>query len=164
MVENGLYIIKEDYFKLVKTLGGSIADPEAHKRPTFCCFKDNRVDGLYWAIPTSDIEHRSEDQIKKYTDFMKLPEKDLRSSYYHIARTTKRALYKVSSCFPITDKYIDHEFMTMGKHVIMKSNKDIAELNRKLKKILAFEFRKKDYFHQKISSIRSYLIEELSNN
>lgn len=164
MVENGLYIIREEYFDLVKSLGGEIEDPDAHKRPTFCCFKDNKIEGLYWAIPTSDLEHRKKNQIEKYEKYMRLSDRDLRSSYYHIAKTTKKALYKVSSCFPITEKYIDHKYTSKGKHVIMRSSKDIEAINRKMRKILAFEFRKKDYFVQKISTIKLYLVEELNSN
>ncbi len=163
MVENGLYIIKKEYFEMIRTLGGEIDDPDAYKRPTFCCFKDNKVDGLYWAIPTSDLEHRKQSQIEKYKKYIELSERDLRSSYYHIAKTTKEALYKISSCFPITEKYIDYEFTTNGTHVVMRSKKDIESINRKMRKILAFESRKQDHFIQKISTIKSFLIEELEN-
>ena len=37
-------------------------------------------------------------------------ERDLRSCYYHIVKGNRTALYKISSCYPITEKYIDHEY------------------------------------------------------
>ncbi len=71
-------------------------------------------------------------------------------------------MYKISSCFPIITKYIDHEYTTSGKHVIMKRKESISEIERKLKRILAMEFNNNNYFPQHISDIRKYLIEELS--
>lgn len=46
----------------------------------------------------------------------------------------------------------------------MKNKNDIQEIERKLRKILAFEFRRNNYFPQHISDIREYLINELSQN
>lgn len=88
--------------------------------------------------------------------------RDLRSCYYHIAKTTKDALYKISSCYPITEKYIDHEFISNGKHVIMRKQDDINEIRRKFKRILSMEFRNPNYFPQHITDIRNYLVEELN--
>jgi hypothetical protein len=146
---------------LILKLGGVSDIESGNKRPTYCCIKDNKIDGIYWAIPTSDLAHRTNEQIQKYNKFIGLPNNDLRSCYYHIAKTTKESLYKVSSCFPVTDKYIDHEYTTFGKHVIMQNKTDVAEIERKLRKILSMEFRKNNYFPQHISDIRTYLIQEL---
>ena len=60
----------------------------------YCCIKDSVIAGLYWAIPTSDLSHRTEEQLKKYREYMNKDERDLRSCYYHIGRTTKPALLK----------------------------------------------------------------------
>ena len=120
MIEHGLYILKSDFFNLVKSLGGDCDDDAGGKRPIYCCLKDNQIDGLYWAIPTSIISHRSEAQNKRYSYYMSLDEKDLRSCYYHKAKTTVDSLYKISSCFPVTEKYVSHEFTTNNVHVVMQ--------------------------------------------
>ncbi|MCL1808740.1 MAG: hypothetical protein FWG42_03115 [Clostridiales bacterium] len=161
MVEHGLYILKTDFFKLVKSFGGDCDIEEGGRRPVYCCFKDKKVKGLYWAIPTSNATHRSKEQNEKYCYYTSLEEKDLRSCYYHKAKTTVESFYKISSCFPVTEKYIDHEFTTSGVHVIMQKKDDIAEIERKLKRILSFEFRKTNYFPQRISDIKKYLTNEL---
>lgn len=161
MVEHGLYTIKKEFLELIKQLGGSCDFNEGYKRPTYCCIKDNKIDGLYWAIPTSDLSHRSSEQIA-YIDFcMEQPHTDLRSCYYHIAKTTKESVYKISSCFPLIDKYIDHEYTTHGKHVIMKAKHDIEEIERKFRKILGFEFKRNNYFDQHITNIMKHLVNEL---
>lgn len=161
MVEHGLYSIKSEFFTNLKKIGIELRDTDGNKRPTYCCIKDNKIDGLYWAIPTSDLDHRNEKQKKYYEFCISCSDTDLRSCYYHIAKTTKYSLYKISSCFPLTDKYIDHEYTTNGVHVIMQNKYDISEIERKLRKILAFEFRKVNYFPHHISDIRNYLVSEL---
>lgn len=160
MVEKGLYIIKESYFDMVKGIGAAIEDSDAPRRPVYCCVKDKIISGIYWAIPTSDWGHRSKEQQQKYMGYISMPESDLRHSYYHIAYTTKKAVYKISSCFPITESYVDHEFLSQGKHVVLKSKKDVEMIEKKLRKILAFESRKKNYFSQRITDIKNALIKE----
>ena len=161
MKEHGLYILKSEFFNLVQSLGGDCDKDGGGKRPVYCCLKDNRIDGLYWAIPTTNISHRSQKQNEKYSFFISLENKDLRSCYYHKAKTTVDSIYKISSCLPITEKYISHEFMTNGVHVVMQRKDDIAVIEKKLKRILAFEFRKRNHFPQRISDIRNALINEL---
>lgn len=90
------------------------------------------------------------------------PDSDLRSCYYHKTKTTKEALYKISSCFPIIDKYIDHEYTSCGTHVIVRRAETVNKIERKLKRILAFEARRPNYFKQHITDIKNYLIEELN--
>ncbi len=161
MKEHGLYIIKKEFLELVHKLGGDSDYDNGNKRPVYCCIKDNRIDGLYWAIPTSNIDHRNGKQKAYYEKCIEMPERDLRSCYYHIGRTTKEALYKVSSCYPITEKYIDYEFSSCGKHVVIRRAETVRELERKLKRILAFETRKPNYFRQHITDIKEYLVEEM---
>jgi hypothetical protein len=161
MIEHGLYSIKKEFLNLIDSLGGDCDLHNGYKRPVYCCIKDEFINDIYWAIPTSDLSHRSEEQNKRYEFYLSLPDKDLRSCYYHKAKTTKEALFKISSCYPIIDKYIDHEFTTSGKHVIMKRKDSLIEIERKLKRILSFENNSNNYFPQKITEIKKYLINEL---
>lgn len=121
MIENGLYVIMQEFLEIIDKLGGDCDTMNGNKRPVFCCIKDTRINGLYWAIPTSDLSHRSEKQREYYKTCLSYPDSDLRSCYYHIAKTTREALYKISSCYPITEKYIDHPYIANNVHVIMKS-------------------------------------------
>ena len=164
MIEHGLYLLKPEFFNLIRTLGGDCDSDAGGKRPVYCCIKDKKINDLYWAIPTTDISHRSKEQIAKYGKYMALDDRDLRSCYYHIAKTTVDSIYKISSCFPVTEKYILHEFTTNGVHVIVQKKDDIDIIEKKLRKILSFEFRKKNYFLQRISDIKDFLINELKNN
>ena len=40
MVENGVYIIKEEYFERFEEIGCKFKDNKSGKRPTFCCIQD----------------------------------------------------------------------------------------------------------------------------
>lgn len=63
MVENGFYKIKPAFVELINHIGGKYADQK--ERPVFCCVEDAKIKSLYWAIPTSDLSHRSSVQIEK---------------------------------------------------------------------------------------------------
>lgn len=163
MIENGLYVVKREFLEIISNLGGDCDIKNGNKRPVFCCLKDSKIEGLYWAIPTSDLSHRDNEQKKYYEFCLNCPKNDLRSCYYHVGKTTKLALYKISSCYPITEKYIEHKFVTNNVHVIMKKQNDIFEIRRKFKRILSMESRKPNYFPQRITDVKNYLIEELNN-
>ena len=127
MKENGLYVVKRDILNVISSLGGNCDIESGDKRPVFCCVKDNKVKGLYWAIPTSDLSHRNTKQIEYYNKCMACDKNDLRSCYYHVVKGNRTALYKISSCYPITDKYIDHEYTVNNIHVVIKKKEDILE-------------------------------------
>nr|DAJ60352.1 MAG TPA: hypothetical protein [Caudoviricetes sp.]DAZ74995.1 MAG TPA: hypothetical protein [Caudoviricetes sp.] len=161
MTENGLYVVKRDILNVITSLGGDCDINSGDKRPVFCCVKDNKIEGLYWAIPTSDISHRNKAQIEYYNMCMQCDDKDLRSCYYHIVQSNRTALYKISSCYPITNKYIDHEYTVNKIHVVIQKKKDIFEINRKFRRIISMENRKPNYFRQHITDVKNYLIREL---
>ncbi|MBR1721651.1 MAG: hypothetical protein IJ727_04075, partial [Treponema sp.] len=93
-----------------------------------------------------------------YNAYISKDKSDLRSCYYHIGKTTKPALFKISSCFPITEEYVDHEYTSCGKVVVLKNKELLSELERKLRKILAFESTRPNYFPQHITNIRNALL------
>ena len=93
MVEDGVYIIKQEFFKLFEEKGCKFKNNKTENRPTFCCMKDNKIEGLYWAIPTSKItENKNMDRIYKYVNM----KKGIASCYYHIGYTNYPAIYCIS--------------------------------------------------------------------
>ena len=40
MVENGVYIIKQEYFSKFENLGCKFKNNKSGNRPTFCCIQD----------------------------------------------------------------------------------------------------------------------------
>lgn len=127
-------------------------------RPTYCCFEDTKHKGLFWAIPTGTIENKNLNRIQKYLD---CDEKDIRSSYYHIGYTNRKALFYISSAFPITDKYILREYTTNGVPLELKRVKMQNDIRKKLLKILTYENQFPNKLEPHITTVKSVLLREL---
>ena len=163
MIERGLYYATSDYGPLIRGLGGEWADSK--HRPIVCLLKASESDDLYWAIPMGKLNHRDAAQQARLNYYINLPEKDIRSCYYHIGRTSSKSIFFISDAIPITDKYIDSVHVGGdGKHYIIKNPNLISELERKLSRILAVENSKNDSFRQHITSVKDYLLAELQKN
>lgn len=159
MRENRFYLVTQTFIDLIKDLGGKYEDNK--QRPIYCCIKDKYIDGLYWAIPTSDISHRTPEQLTKFTNYMRLSKNDIRSAYYHIGHTNKQALYRISNCFPITQKYIDREYISKGKPLELKDKDEIESIKKKLFRILSYEGRFPNRLEQHITVTKNHLQSEL---
>ena len=160
MIEDGVYIIKQDFFAMFEKHGCKFKNNKLESRPTFCCMKDKKVEGLYWAIPTSKItKEKNMDRINKYINM----KKGIGSCYYHIGYTNYPAVYCISSAFPIIEKYIEREYKINGKHLIIKNKQQLELIRRKLKRILQYEEQNNNKFEQKITFIKNELIKEIEN-
>lgn len=157
MKEHGFYLIKDEYVNLINSLGGKYSDSK--ERPIYCCLKDNKIEGLYWLIPTSDLSHRTKAQIEKYQQYEQC--KDIRSAYYYIGKTTKPALYKISNALPISDKYILREYSDSNQHLVLADKKAIAIIEQKLRRILSYENTHKNKLEQHISDVKEHISNEL---
>lgn len=157
MIENGFYILDTSYSDLVKQFNGEFDDPKS--RPIYCCIEDRNISGLYWLIPTSDLSHRTPEQIQKFKDLAQVS--DIRQAYYYIRHTTKPAIFKISKVLPVTDKYISHEYNMQGNHLIMQDQKQIEEIRKRLQRILSYEALHPNKLEQKITSVKTFLCEEL---
>lgn len=91
-----------------------------------------------------------------------MPEHDLRSCYYHMGRTTTKSIFFISDAIPITDKYIDSVHVgSDDKHYVIKNPKLIAELERKLFRIISVENSQNNFFRQHITPVKKHLIAQL---
>lgn len=152
------YIIKDEFFDKFSALGSKFKYNKGASRPTFCCFEDAIYKGLFWAIPTGTIEGKAMERIKS---FIALDKKDIRHSYYHIGYTNRKAIFYISSAFPVTDKYVLREYTTNGVPLQMKRESLQKEIHGKLLKILTYENRNPNKLEPHISDIKSVLIQEL---
>jgi hypothetical protein len=159
LIENGFYKINQDYYDLIEKLGGIYNDNKS--RPVFCCIEDNKIPGLFWAIPTSDYSHRTSDQKNKYEMFNSLGEKDIRYAWYFVGHTNIKAVYRISSCLPITDKYIECPYESQGVQLILKDKDDILTIRKKLGIILITEKMHPNKYEQHITDIKEFLKKEL---
>nr|DAY12379.1 MAG TPA: hypothetical protein [Caudoviricetes sp.] len=160
MIEKGIYFGIEDIYELIRSLGGEWNDSK--ERPIVCLIKSNEHDCLYWAIPVGNWEHRDEKAKSRIQGYVNSDERSIRSCFYHLGKTTVKSIFFISDTIPITDKYVDREYLGYNSQIyIIKNQKLLKELERKLKRILAYEKANKNYFRQHITAIKEYLLDEL---
>ena len=158
MVESGFYKIKDEYFELIAKLGGTYGDRKT--RPIYCCMRDASHPYIYWGIPTSDVSHRTPKAMDRIKWFCALPGRDIRSCYYHIGKTNRPAIFKISSALPLSEKYVDGEYTSQGSHLILRDKTQIKQISRKLARILFDEKTHPDKYEQHMTSIKEYIIRE----
>lgn len=163
MIKHGIYFGKKAFYKIIRDIGGEWNDSK--ERPIVCLLKLSENDKIYWAIPMGNFDHRDDNAKNRIEKFLSYSNRDIRSCYYHIGNTDVRSIFFISDAVPITDKYIDRDYI--GKYTntqyVIKNKKLISELERKLKRILSWENSRQNYFRQHITDIKNYLLEELSS-
>lgn len=160
MQEKGMYFGKPDIYKLIRDLGGQWNDSK--DRPIVCLIKSNEHNSLYWAIPVGNWGHRDDKAKRRIQGYIDADIRNIRSCFYHLGKTTTMSIFFISDVIPITDKYIDREYLGYDSKLYVVKNKKLhAELERKLKRILAYEKINKNYFRQHITDIKEYLLAEL---
>ena len=163
MIEHGMYFGKSEFYQIIRDNGGSWNDSK--ERPIICLIKSTECDNLYWAIPVGNYEHRNEQAKERIQKFIQYNKKDIRSCFYHIGNTNEKSIFFISDVVPITDKYIDREYLNQSKKIhIVKNKVLLADLEYELRRILSYEKNNPNFFRQHITDIKNYLIEELNEN
>ena len=163
MIEHGMYFGKSEFYQIIRDNGGSWNDSK--ERPIICLIKSTECNNLYWAIPVGNYEHRNEQAKERIQKFMQYNKKDIRSCFYHIGHTNEKSIFFISDVVPITDKYIDREYLNPSKKIhIVKNKVLLADLEYKLRRILTYEKNYPNFFRQHITDIKNYLIKELNEN
>ena len=163
MIERGLYYATSEFQKMIQTVGGEWNDNK--HRPIVCLIKSTEDPDLFWAIPMGKLNHRDEEKKRRIQKYLDCDEKDIRSCYYHIGRTTTKSIFFISDAIPITDKYIEGVHVGGDNvHYVIKNPKLISELERKLRRILSVENSKKNSFRQHITDVKKYLLNELKED
>ena len=161
MKENAIYFAKNQFYNIIKENGGQWNDKK--ERPIVCLIADDTVEGLYWAIPMGAWEHRDEQAKQRILNYINRPKSHVSSCYYHIGNTTQKSIFFISDVVPITDNYIEREYLGYDSNLyVIKNTKLITELRKKLSRILNFEKNTPNYFRQHITDVKNHLIEELT--
>lgn len=162
MKERGLYYATPELAQMIQSAGGIWNDTK--HRPIVCLVKSSEHSDIYWAIPMGKLNHRNPAQRQRLNFYMNLPDRDIRSCYYHIGRTSSQSIFFISDTIPITEKYIAEIHVGKDqKHYIIKNKKLIAELERKLFRILSLENSSKNHFRQHITDVKNFLLSELQS-
>lgn len=168
IVEKGMYFAKNEFYQIIKSLGGEWNDTKFRPIVTLMQSSDNPE--IYWAIPMGNLDHRNKNQQQRLQKFLSRKEHDISSCYYHVGKTDKDSIFFISDVVPITIKYIEREYLVgpknNNKHYVIKNPKLISELERKDGRIIRFEknytkSKGKPKFRQRFLDIYNYLEQEL---
>lgn len=160
MIERGIYFGKQEFYNLIRSVGGVWNDGK--ERPIVTLIKSTEHESLYWAIPMGDAKHRSQEKMDRIYSYVNREQSDIGSCYYHIGKTTTKSIFFISDVVPITDKYLDRTYLGFDKNqYVIKNPNLIAELERKLLRILSYENSNKNFFRQHISDVKQTLLQEL---
>lgn len=101
----------------------------------------------------------AKERINKY---LGLPEDNIASCYYHVGRTTTKSIFFISDVVPITDKYIEREYLGRdSKGYVIKNPNLLAELQRKVRRIIYYEDKNPNLFRQHITDVKHFLIDKI---
>lgn len=160
MTEHGMYFASKDFYNLIRNNGGQWNDSK--ERPIVCLIKSNENDKLYWAIPVGNWDHRNVTGKRRIMSYINSNPRKIQSCFYHIGNTTVKSIFFISDAVPITDKYIDREYLGYDNNQYVVLNPTlISELDRKLKRILSFESSNPNFFRQHITDVKKCLLDEL---
>ena len=161
MQEHGMYFGKQKLYDTIRNNGGEWNDSK--ERPIVCLMQSVEHEHLYWAIPVGNWAHRTKEAQNRIKKFLNYDKTDIRSCFYHLGSTDNQSIFFLSDVIPITDKYIEREYLGRytGQIYIIKNKPLISELKRKLSRILAWENVHKNCFRQHITDIKTYLLKEL---
>ena len=159
MKQGFFYIIKDEFFVKFSAMGCRFKYNKGASRPTYCCFEDIKHPGLFWAIPTGTIKAKNLTRIQSYIEC-----DDIRGAFYHIGYTNRKAIFYISSAFPVTDKYVERQYTTDGKPLELKRINMRNEIRDKLLKIITYENRFPNKLEPHITTIKEILLKELSDD
>lgn len=163
MIQHGMYFGKSSIYNVIRNNGGIWNDSK--DRPIVCLMKSYESNDLYWAIPVGNYEHRDKEAKARLSKYINYDPRDIRSCFYHIGKTNEKSIFFISDVIPITDKYIEREYLNKTHNIhIIKNKVLLSQLERKLKRILAFENSNPNYFRQHITDVKNFLLEELKKD
>ena len=162
-VEKGyFYFIKDEYFEKVKDEELMENKENGNKRPCFYCFKDEKVDKLYWFIPISS-------KVEKYKKIynrkiIKQNENNRKVNVDTIVFGKINNDYRVfliQNMFPIIEKFIDDTYIRNNKPVRI-SYKLQQEIETKANKVFKLVRNgNKGLVFPDIINIKNIMIKEL---
>lgn len=156
--EKTFYFIKNKYFQDFPDKGlmqnHETINGEKHGRPCFYALKDRVNPNIYWLIPISS-------KVKKYTDIYNHKIKKFKScDTLHFGKVLgEKRVFLIQNMCPITEKYIEEQYVVSGKKVII-DNKLERDLLRKVNKIYSLNNRINILFPN-VKKIKQELIRQL---
>ncbi|MBR1885792.1 MAG: hypothetical protein IJ812_05240 [Schwartzia sp.] len=165
-VMNGVYFLDASMAQMIKAVGGVFEDKK--ERPVVALVPSIECPEIFWAIPMGDLSHRSAEHRERINSYIQSDPQKIGSCFYHIGKTDKKSIFFISDVVPVIDKYVFRKYTKGNRHLVIKNKVLLAELNRKVARILAYEKAKikttgNFFFRQNIFGIYEELNKSLEN-
>ena len=158
--ENGVYILKEEFFEKYKDK--YLSQNRGQGRPFYYVFSDKKFSEILWVVPLTSKMDKVNKSVEKFGGEKNCP-------YYVINHGIKGSAFNIGNIFPTLEKYIEREYINKfsGTHLIIKNNFVISEIERKatkhIKKNLHFEAPNSVNIKKLISLLQAEFISDISN-
>lgn len=128
MTTHGIYIIKDEFFKLMNEpyLKGN----KNESRPHYYCLKGE--DEFYWMIPLSSRVDKYKKIIAKY----KKNKRDCDILYVTELTHHRESAFLIQDVFPITEEFIEREYIIDGSPLCVTDEKDIRIILQKANRVI----------------------------
>ena len=132
VTERHFYFIKDEFYKALPDcylMANKGCGAEKGGRPCHYCFKH---DDFYWMVPISS-------QVAKYKNIYaeKVKKRGKCDTIKFGYVNGQERVFLIQNCFPITEKYIDTEYMIQNGTVSVTVSNDLSEeLDKIMRKII----------------------------
>lgn len=154
LVEYGVYKVKDQYFEDFPSLNDKYEHNKNENRP-YILVKDKK--GGIWMVPMNSHVEEYEDKIKYATDKYGKCIK-----YFILDFKGGKSVTLIGNMVPVLPEYIKGEFTVRGRHYILKNEKSIMELKKRVKKYLELVRRGKMRPSVDILATEKVLLERLT--
>ena len=160
MVEEfSFYLIKTDYLYLVGDLGGNYPD---YKSRPMLIIPDGDTEGIYWAIPLSSYENKTDLQKRKIEGYMSKDKSNSQSSFYHLIQTNRISVLNISNALPVTEGDLFREYTFGGKRLVISDVAEKYEIWKKLSTVIQRSRTHPEKSVTKAAVVYEYLKEEIA--
>lgn len=112
------YFIKDDYFDIIQDQELMKNKESGVKRPCFYCFKDSKIENLFWFIPiSSKVEKYRKIYNKKIERQIKDKKKPNIDTIVFGTVNNEERVFLIQNMFPITKKFIQDTYIRNNKPV-----------------------------------------------
>lgn len=130
--KSGFYLVKNEFFE-------NMQDPflplQKAGRPIYYCIPDKINKEILWAIPMTT-------RLDKVNKIIEKAGGEDKCKTYVINTVENNSAFNIRDIFPITENYIEREYLKRGKHYVLKNKALIKKIEIKADNMITFKMIK----------------------
>ena len=155
LVPYGFYKVKDQYFTDFPSPDDRYMHNKSENRPYYLAVQDAK--GIIWLLPLSTqvdkYKRKIEEDEKRYGECLK---------YYIMSYMGGERAVLIGNMIPVVRKYIKSPFTINSEHYVVKNEKTIKAIQKRVKKYLALVRRGKLKPYVDIMATEAKLLEEMA--